>query len=79
MTAPMYKVDHIVGSIGKLDTLSKFISFNIQTVDKINEETVKERVNKEKDEFFDKTIKDCTRQIDSLLPTPSSTILEGIV
>lgn len=76
MIAPACKVDHIVGSIGKLDTLSKFISSNIQTIDKINEETIKERVNKEKDEFFDKTIKDCTGQIDSLLLALNSTILE---
>lgn len=78
MIALACKVDHIDGSLGKVDTLSKFISSNIQTVDKINEETIKERVNKEKDEFFDKTIKDCTGQIDSLLPALNSTILEYI-
>lgn len=60
MIAPECKVDHIVGSISKLDTLSKFISTNIQTLDKINEETIQERFNKEKVEFFGKTIKDCT-------------------
>lgn len=54
MIALTCKVDHIVGSIGKLDSLSKFISSNIHTVDKISEETIQERVNKEKDNFFDK-------------------------
>lgn len=60
MIALACKVDHIVGSVSKLDTLSKFVSSNIQTVDKINEETVKEKLNKEKDEFFGRTIKECT-------------------
>lgn len=54
------KVDNIVGSIGELDTLSKFISSNIQSIDKLNEETIQERVNKEKGEFINKTIKDYT-------------------
>lgn len=35
-----------------------------------------ERVNKEKNKFFERTIKYFTRQIDSLLPTLNSTILE---
>lgn len=46
------------------------------TIDKINEETVKEKVNKEKNEFFNKTSKDCNEHIDSLLPVLNSTILE---
>lgn len=76
MIALTCKIDHIDGSLGKLETLSKFIALNILTVDKINEETVKERVNKEKSEFFDKTIKDYIGHIDSLLPVLNSTILE---
>lgn len=40
MIAPACKVDHIVGSISKLDTLSEFISSNIHSIDKINEETI---------------------------------------
>ncbi|XP_059068534.1 uncharacterized protein LOC131859039 [Cryptomeria japonica] len=70
------KVDDIVGSIGKLDTLSKFISSNIQSIDKINQETIRERVNKEKVDFFNKSIEDCTRNLDSLILALNSTILE---
>lgn len=76
MIALACKIDHIDGYLGKLDTLSKFIASNMLTVDKINEETVKERVNKENNEIFNKTIKDCIEHIDSLLPVLNSTILE---
>lgn len=50
--APTCKVDNVVGSICKLDTLSKFISSNIQSIDKINEETIREWINKEKTNFL---------------------------
>lgn len=36
-------------SLGQLDTLSKYITDNILTVDQINEDTFKERMNKEKE------------------------------
>lgn len=76
MIASTCKIDHIEDSLGKLDTLSKFIASNVLTVDKVNEESIKERVNKEKGELFEKTIKDCTEHIDSLLPVLNSIILE---
>ncbi|XP_059064268.1 uncharacterized protein LOC131856491 [Cryptomeria japonica] len=76
MIAPECKVDHIIGSIGKLDTFSKFISANIQSLDKINEKTVQEKVDKENEVFFRETIKECTQQIDTLLLALNSTILE---
>lgn len=49
MITPVCKVDHIFGSISKLDTLSKFISSNIHSVDKINEEIIQKKVHKEKE------------------------------
>ncbi|XP_059064822.1 uncharacterized protein LOC131856883 [Cryptomeria japonica] len=76
MIALEYKVDHIIGTIGKLDTLSKFISANIQSLDTINEKTTEEKVHKEKEVFFRKRIKECTQQIDTLLPTLNSSNLE---
>ncbi|XP_057835002.2 uncharacterized protein LOC131045433 [Cryptomeria japonica] len=76
MIALECKVDHIIGSIVKLDTLSKFISANMQSLDKINKKTIQEKIDKEKEVFFRKIIKECTQQIDTLLPALNSTILE---
>lgn len=36
MIAPNCKIDHINDSLGKLDTLSKFITDNVITIDKVN-------------------------------------------
>ncbi|XP_059069861.1 uncharacterized protein LOC131859797 [Cryptomeria japonica] len=54
--APTCKVDDIIGYVGKLDTLSKFISSNIESIDKINEDTIRERTHKEIDDITDNLI-----------------------
>ncbi|XP_059064475.1 uncharacterized protein LOC131054486 [Cryptomeria japonica] len=46
------------------------------SIDKIKEETIRERVNKEKTNLFNKFIKDYTGKLDSLIPELNSTILE---
>lgn len=45
LIAPKCIVDN-KDSLGQLDTLSKFITNNILTIDQINEETFKEKMNK---------------------------------
>lgn len=76
MIAPTCQIDHIKDSLGKLDTLSKFIADNVITIDKVNEDTIKERVEKEKNTFFENTIKKCTDHVDTPLSVINSTILE---
>lgn len=56
--------------------MSKFITGNILTVDQINEETFKEKMEKEKEKFFEETIKKCMKHINTLLPTLNKTTLE---
>lgn len=76
MIAPNCKIDHINDSLGKLDTLSKFIVDNVITIDKVNEHTIKERVEKEKNTFFKNTIKKCTDHLDKILRVLNSIIFE---
>lgn len=78
MISPNCKIEHIKDYLGQLDTLSKFIDDNVLTLDKVNEDTIKERVEKEKNTFFENTIKKCTNHLDTLSSVPNSTILEYI-
>lgn len=59
-----------------MDTLSKFIARNIIKVDKVNEDTFKEKMEKEKEKLFEDTIKKCTEHINMLLSVLNTTILE---
>lgn len=45
-------------------------------MDQINEETFKEKMDKEKEKFFGEIIKKCMEHIDTLLPTLNTTIME---
>ncbi|XP_059064685.1 uncharacterized protein LOC131856779 [Cryptomeria japonica] len=85
-----YKPTNVIGVL--LDSIKKITECNALTfkaIDdtlpilqqiaptcKINEEKIRERVNKEKADFFNKSIEDCTRKLDSLISTLNSTILE---
>ena len=62
--APNCNIDN-KDSLGQLDTLCKYITENIE---KIKEETLKDKVEIEKQKFFDEQIKKCTRDFDTLLP-----------
>lgn len=75
LVAPKCIVDN-KDSLGQLDTLSKFITGNILTVDQINEDTFKERMNKEKEKFFEEIVKKNKEQIETLLPALRETILD---
>lgn len=48
MIASKCNIDHVKDSLSQLDTLSKFIAGNVITVDKVNEDTFKEKMEKEK-------------------------------
>lgn len=77
MIAPKCNIDHVKDSLGQLDTLSKFIFGNIITIDKVNEDTFKEKMEKKKEKFFEDIIKKCTKHINTLLPALNTTILEN--
>lgn len=74
--APKCNIDHVKDSLSQLDTLSKFIVGNVITIDKVNEDTFKEKMEKEKEKLFEDTIKKCTEHINTLLSTLNTTILE---
>lgn len=63
-------------SLNQLDTLSKYITDNIVTVEQINKEAFKEKLEKEKHKFFEEEIKKCMRQFDTLLPALCNTLKE---
>lgn len=75
LIAPKCNVEN-KDSLNQLDTLSKYITNNIVIVDQINEETFKEKMEKEKHKFFDEKIKKCMGHIDTLLPALRKTIKE---
>lgn len=75
MIAPKCNVDN-KDSLSQLDTLSKYITDNIVTVEQIKEDAFKERLEKEKQKFFEEQIKKCIRQFDTLLPELCSTLEE---
>lgn len=52
LIAPNCNIDHIKDSLGKLDTLSKFIANNVISIDKVNGDTIKERVEKDKKQIL---------------------------
>lgn len=66
MIAPKCSVEN-KDSLGQLDTLSKFITSNLLTIDKINEDTFKERMIKEKDKLFEDIVKKNKEEMDTLL------------
>lgn len=76
LIAPKCNIDHVKDSLGKLNTLSKFITDNVIMVGKVNEDTFKEKVEKKKDKFFEDTIKKCIEHMNTLLSTLNTTILE---
>lgn len=67
MIAPKCSVEN-KDSLGQLDTLSKFITGNILTIDQINEATFKERMIKEKHKFFEDIVNKNKEEMDTLLP-----------
>lgn len=75
MIAPRCNVDN-KDSFNQLDTLSKYITDNIVTVEQINEEAFKEKIEKEKHKFFEEEIKKCMRQFDTLLLALCKTLKE---
>lgn len=75
LIAPKCNVEN-KDSLNQLDALSKYITDNIVTIDQINEETFKEKMEREKHIFFDEKIKKCMRQFDTLLLALSKTIKE---
>lgn len=75
MIAPKCNIDN-KDSLSQLDTLSKYIIDNIVTVEQIKEEAFKDRLEIEKQKFFEYQIKKCTREFDTLLPELCNSLKE---
>lgn len=75
LIAPKCNVEN-KDSLSQLDALSKYITDNLLTIEQINKETFSEKMNKEKEKFFEESINRCKEHIDTLLPALGKTIME---
>lgn len=55
-------------SLSQIDILSQYITENTMTIEKIKEEALKNKMEIEKQKFFEDQIKKCKRDFDTLLP-----------
>lgn len=58
LIAPKCNVEN-KDSLSELDALSKYITNNLLTIEQINKETFSEKMNKEKEKFFEESINRC--------------------